>query len=327
VINIYDLSAQMFTRKIDPEKIEKIVCIGFDEIMEKILLEIANKLHLASAGKVGVFISGADSKNLIKNLMSTYHEFEKCYVFNGLDLGDFDALKVDRRKEDPKKDQKNVLYLVRLSDTPSSLSIAISTAKSDPDGEVFIVVDRVGALKELISGEDSDLSFFGIYDEINHPEYFLNSKTEQLAQSFHRHYIECEKDAEKAGEPDWGELPELMKESNRRLAQSIRSYLHQLGYALVPQLGVNEGQLHFSEAETRFIAQKEHERWMAEKMAQGWRFGISRDDRRKTNPFLKSWNDLSENERGFNYDFVSIIPEVISQARLQAIPLASRISD
>lgn len=41
----------------------------------------------------------------------------------------------------------------------------------------------------------------------------------------------------------------------------------------------------------------EHERWLRQKVSQGWKYGPQRDEEAKTNPAMLPWRRLSEEER------------------------------
>ena len=68
----------------------------------------------------------------------------------------------------------------------------------------------------------------------------------------------------------------------------------------------------FSSYEIEFLSELEHERWMQEKIAEGWHYGAKRDDRKKTHPSIIPYKDLSESEKEKDRDTVKLIPQIIS---------------
>jgi hypothetical protein len=48
------------------------------------------------------------------------------------------------------------------------------------------------------------------------------------------------------------------------------------------------------------IAENTHEVWAAGRMADGWQYGPTRDDLKKTHPCLVPYGELSERERDFD---------------------------
>ena len=51
---------------------------------------------------------------------------------------------------------------------------------------------------------------------------------------------------------------------------------------------------------TEALAKNTHEVWAQERMAQGWRFGPERNDRRKEHPSLIPYDDLPEKEKVYD---------------------------
>lgn len=53
------------------------------------------------------------------------------------------------------------------------------------------------------------------------------------------------------------------------------------------------------------IAENVHENWSLNRMAQGWTYGVCRDDEKKTTPCLVPYDALSEEEK--EYDRVTAL--------------------
>ena len=51
---------------------------------------------------------------------------------------------------------------------------------------------------------------------------------------------------------------------------------------------------------TEKIAENVHENWAAGRIADGWTYGETRDDRNKTTPCLVPYSELSEEEKEFD---------------------------
>lgn len=56
---------------------------------------------------------------------------------------------------------------------------------------------------------------------------------------------------------------------------------------------------------TERIAENVHENWSAARMADGWVYGETRNDKEKTTPCLVPYSELSENEK--EYDRISAL--------------------
>ena len=58
----------------------------------------------------------------------------------------------------------------------------------------------------------------------------------------------------------------------------------------------------------------EHERWMAERRADGWMLGAARDGDHKISPYLVEWHELPEEARKLDRQAVREIPSILSLA-------------
>jgi len=139
-----------------------------------------------------------------------------------------------------------------------------------------------------------NISFFGGLDELYHPAIMLDEITDTLAQEVHRYY--CEAFNEKI-EP-WERLSESLREANRQQADSIMAKVTSLGYLIDenrPRTDTKTKILKQEDIET--LAILEHERWMAERISKGWRFGEQRNNILKRHPSIISYHSLNNREK------------------------------
>lgn len=54
-------------------------------------------------------------------------------------------------------------------------------------------------------------------------------------------------------------------------------------------------------------ASAEHERWLSEKRASGWRFGVERDEAARTNPNMLAYEELSKHERAKDALIINVV--------------------
>lgn len=59
------------------------------------------------------------------------------------------------------------------------------------------------------------------------------------------------------------------------------------------------------------FSRKVHENWLHERMENGWRYGETRDDRQKTHPLVKNWNQLSESEKNVDPELFKQFVEIL----------------
>lgn len=67
------------------------------------------------------------------------------------------------------------------------------------------------------------------------------------------------------------------------------------------------------------LAQAEHLGWMEERIANGWRYGVKRDDQQLRHTALVPWNDLSADDQEKDRANVRLIPKVLDMARYKAV--------
>jgi hypothetical protein len=134
--------------------------------------------------------------------------------------------------------------------------------------------------------------FMGLVQQPRLPEKVVK----KLAPRVHEIYFTCNPD-EPNQEKDYEKLTRDYQESNLGFVRNIPRILATLGaYILMPKLAW-EGVLQFSEEENELLAEMEHQRWLEEKIAFGWRYGELRDDKNKIHPALLPWRPLSEEAR------------------------------
>lgn len=145
------------------------------------------------------------------------------------------------------------------------------------------------------------------------------SAIEIVARAKHEDYVAKERSRGGAsGNPSlvpWDELPDSLKTSNRRYAESVGAKLREIGATLVP-LEAERGGGHFAldRAELDELARGEHERWMAERREDGWRKTKGeRDPERRLHPSLVPWDDLSEHEQEKDRDGFRSLPSLLAR--------------
>lgn len=91
-------------------------------------------------------------------------------------------------------------------------------------------------------------------------------------------------------------LSEQVKEQNRDLIREIPKKLASAGY-VVRYCAPGESPARFSDAEIEFLAEREHDRWVRLKLAQGWSYAASRNEKQRRHPDLVPWRELGEEDR------------------------------
>lgn len=145
-------------------------------------------------------------------------------------------------------------------------------------------------------------------------ETFLIAKEEELARAIHERYrglaLENPRTEDPATGP-WEELPPYLKLSNLRQAASIRRKLRIIGCGYdggdAPYPTVNA----FTPQEVEQLARMEHDFWVAERLALGWRHGKHKDSKRKTSPYVAPWAELDDSVRQLDRDLAAHIVSLL----------------
>jgi hypothetical protein len=230
---------------------------------------------------------------------------------------------------------------VCLDDDTEALAAALALRAHlrRPGVRVVIAVrDEDSAVAEFVS-RSGDVAAFGTLTHALSPEAVLRGSIETIAEAMHETFVHeqltrgARPETNRALVP-WSQLPDALKESNRRFAEGIGEKLEAVGCALVPAPLASEAELlSFSDAEVDRLARLEHERWARDLRRDGWQPTTGpRDPERKLHPLLSvSWGGLSEADRDKDRAAVRGLPAMLAAAgfaiyRLRE-PVAARVGD
>lgn len=147
-----------------------------------------------------------------------------------------------------------------------------------------------------------------------------DSAIEVMARAKHDDYVELEraKGVRVLDNPSvvsWDDLPETLRDSNRRFASSVAETLARLDATLSPlQNSSDISTLSLSADRLEEMAIKEHDRWEADLRRDGWTYASGpKDPVGKTHPLLVPWDQLSEEEREKDRDAIRAIPRMLAR--------------
>lgn len=111
----------------------------------------------------------------------------------------------------------------------------------------------------------------------------------------------------------YDELPEDEKEQNRDNIRHIYDKLAISGYEIVPaRRGITPGQ--FTDGEVELLARLEHERWMKQKLTDGWKYAPETVKEKKLHKDLVPWEQLTLEDQDKDYALIRGIPRILSEA-------------
>jgi len=199
-------------------------------------------------------------------------------------------------------------------------------------GSVVVRLDRLANLREAFgSGTDDgildDLSgalrLYGVVHAACDPALIGDDLVERLARVIHECYVlaRWRRGDAPGSSPSlvpWERLPESLRRANREQARDIGRKLRELGCALSPRVGPGEEHA-LEEPEIERLAIMEHQRWLAERWADGWRYAPDRDDARRLHPAMLSWERLREDMRERNHEAVRELPGILADAGFRIV--------
>ena len=214
---------------------------------------------------------------------------------------------------------------VCLGDDARGLSAGATLRRRLPASDQPIVVrtTQEGGPASLMlrvpGGPLEGVEVFGLLELVCRPDVLLRGTPENLGRAIHAGYVRSQRRlghtaAENPSMAPWDELPEGLRESNRRQADSIREKLAAVGCVLEPLTDWDARPLRFRKAEVEVMAKMEHDRWWAERLSEGWTPAPEKSVERKESPYLVPWEQLPEEVRDYDRDAVRNIPSVLADA-------------
>lgn len=142
-----------------------------------------------------------------------------------------------------------------------------------------------------------------------------------LARRIHEAY--CRQRAELGDPPSsstapWDVLPESIRRANRRTADFVWTKLEAVGYRvagkdrMLPDLVDNGARLEREDIVAN-LARLEHDRWWADRVLDGWRYGPVRDNEARIHPGLLPFDDLDEETRAKDAELNSFLFSVLKE--------------
>lgn len=110
--------------------------------------------------------------------------------------------------------------------------------------------------------------------------------------------------------------PETLLKSGRDQIRDIENKVSMLGYRIEPEQSVgSEDRIDsFTAEEIETLAVYEHERWVKNRIDDGWQQGPVKDVDRKITPYLVSWDELTEQVKDYDREPVKNIIPLLSSA-------------
>ena len=147
-------------------------------------------------------------------------------------------------------------------------------------------------------------------------DVLFGAAREELAKAIHKKYLKDQEGIKPASDDamqPWEKLNISLQESNRKQADHIPEKLHRVGCGFGP-VKKETIEFEFSQLEIEILAEMEHERWISERMLDGWVYSEKKDVEKKISPYLVPWNELTEEVKEWDRLTVRGMPEIMKMA-------------
>ena len=137
----------------------------------------------------------------------------------------------------------------------------------------------------------------------NAPRPLLESIVE-IAKAIHQDYNDNrrrEKPDEPLEYPDWESLPQDLKYSNMSQALCIPDKLAAIGCHIGTE---GETVTEFTPDEVETMSIIEHDRWVNERVTNGWVYGKVKDVDKRMSPYIAPWDEIPENIKEYDREAV-----------------------
>jgi voltage-gated potassium channel Kch len=309
-----------------------VLVVGQDQIGEQLVLALARAVASERAGpaaRLRVTLTGDTADAELAALAGRYPALSAYLDLDARPLaidsarfqsgaamqGESGAADITRAYVTLADEADGLQAALALHAAPGTITVPVTVA----------VVDVAAGVAEILGsdrGRLAGITAFGTVSEATSQRLLLRGVNELIARAQHvqwmRHLRSTAGDAA-ADNPNfkpWDELTDEQKEFNRRFADDISAKLETIGAVIVPRPlpdPAGDG-FSFTADELERLAREEHDRWMQQRLRDGWVYGEHRDNARRVHDALKPYDDLTEIDREKDRDAIREIPGALAAA-------------
>lgn len=325
--NVYERGADALLRETASLREEgPILVVGAGQFGIAVISELAREQFERRAenrgAKVSVYVVDREAGARAAELQERYSRFHEVCDLHPLEL-DVDSPAFDRLfQQHPELAEIGVAFVCFDSD-PLTITTALNLLDQTQDKIVVTarVFDRktgIAGLLERTRGRDAESTTFrplSIAEGACHANLILEGMRGRLAREAHAVYRRDNPGAK--DDVPWEELTEKARDRNRSHADDISRQLGAVGYRLGPLIDWGAPLVELSLEDIEKMSELEHERWMDERLAVGWRVGPVKDEIEKTHPDLVPWSELPEKVRDIDRSFVRARPAMLAKIGIE----------
>jgi hypothetical protein len=308
-----------------------IVVAGMSSFGRELLVEIARRRGRQrpdGGARLPVVVVGQRASATVERLRARYEVLD---TWLDLDCHDVPADEVDLDRQQHARaaaagfvEQIFVCY----ADEEVALRLALATARPQNRRSVVVRVDRTSPLSEAlrpdrIGGQGPmDLLYdamviFPQLDRACDPKDAPGDWLDAWAEAIHADYCRQRMAAGETSEANealvaWENLPDRYRSNNYDQARDIRAKLDWIDCVITQTPTV--APFAFTATEVDQLSRWEHERWMRNRLTEGWTYGPVRDNIRKLHPDLVDYDLLTTETKAKDEQMVRLIPGLLASA-------------
>lgn len=355
IFNIYEKAADDIVVKYPPTNLKmyftqkeincNILLIGFGYVGQSILFSYAKSAHFSVDKKISFTIIDIEA-NKNKDLFLLNYPFITDYfdlTFIEKDLKLLNQEEIDKLLKYSGKDKFHTIY-VCIDDDVFAANFARRMMNYDKTEKIVICLNKRSEFNKLIKEtellkSDKNLPQIIIYDyilEVCKLKNFEEKEIEKIARKIHKLYVDSiykmkeldpaniteeKKEAIRKELPsftEWEKLTEEFRESNRNQARHLFIKLGLVGLKAVPlEAKAEEVSLNDNPDLVEIFGILEHNRWVLEKLLNGWKYGPVRDNDRKIHPDIAPYREKDEDTKQKDRNTYLNIPILLKEVGLK----------
>jgi hypothetical protein len=347
MFNIYESGARIMLQDYSPfngetnsnPKGTHILVVGLGRLGQNLVIQAAREWYKRNQGShapLRISLLDKNAKEKASYLNNRYPRLPTCceLIPYSMDLGTNEFNLASDLFISQGQINLDLIYIC-LNDHTLALQSALKLRQHLQCNQPPIIVrlDENSGLAKLLTGKDAAANYsqniipFGLLKRVCRADLILGGTHEILAQAFHEDYVRHRLgDGLKLGQKrsliSWDQLPEDLRESNRRQVDHIRLKLQAAGYIIQPLVDWDAANFKFKPDSLDLIAKMEHEHWVQERQRNGWKYADGPEDTmNKTHPDMLPWDQISEPVRDKDRQQVIELPRLLAEAGFQVVKL------
>jgi hypothetical protein len=336
--NVYELGARIMLEEFplcppgdDPAcASSRLVIVGVGLLGESLLANAARQWRangLPAGNRLRVTLVDRDAGEIAAKLKVRYPGLEKVCDLDPRDMDVHSATfeQADFLVPDGPHGRPARVFVCMDDDSLNLTAALVLAAKGhahDPtivarmarDGGLAVLLEEV----DSIGGNFRHLRAFGLLDRACKPRQVLRGTDEVLARGIHESCLRHQQAAGATRETNpsmapWMELPDELRQANRRQAADIRNKLKAVHCSTAPTLDWGEQLFEFEPEEINLLARMEHDRWMEEQRQNGWVYAPVSNNAAKHHPCMVPYDELPLAEQEKDIAAVRQIPARLAE--------------